>query len=208
MVNAHRSRGRQHGSARAAAALIVAMLGLSGCAALQPGLARDWTETSALVATRAERGGYLEAGHALMNRAEYDLALRAYIRAIGERGGVTGPVIGGMGAANLQLDRARKARALLERGSRVAPLSPSVWNNFGVALASAGESNAAREAVGIAGSFAPENPIIAFNLARLRNESDSEPPEPVSLPVRHRSGLYLLLEGGGSDKDGDDNGAT
>ena len=207
MVNAHRPRGREHVSAHAAAALIVAMFGLSGCAALQPGLARDWTETSALVATRAKRGGYLQTGHALMNRAEYDLALRAYIRAIGE-GGLTGPVIGGMGAANLQLDRARQARALLERGSRVAPLSPSVWNNLGVALASAGESDAAREAVGIAGSFAPENPIIAFNLARLRNESDSEPPAPVSLPVRHRSGLYLLLEGGGSDKDGDGNGAT
>ena len=89
-----------------------------------------------------------------MLRGEYELALRGYTRAIAEVG-LSGPVIGGLGAANLQLNRNGQARMILERGTRIEPQSVSVWNNLGIALAQAGERRAARDALTLARMFAP-----------------------------------------------------
>ena len=183
---------------RAARLLVtVSLLAAAGCAELQPGLARDWTETNALKAARDDRGGYLGAADDLMARGEYELALRGYTRAIAEVG-LSGPVIGGMGAANLQLDRHGQARAVLERGTRIEPQSVSVWNNLGVALAETGERRAARAAFTLARTLAPaSDAAVPANLDQLQGEKISAAPATVFLLVRHKSGLYLVLEGAG-----------
>jgi Flp pilus assembly protein TadD len=167
---------------------------LSACTALDPRLARDWTETNALVAARADHGGYLEAAHQMMAGGEYELALRGYTRAIAEDG-LDGRVIAGLGAANLQLDREGQARTLLDRGTRIDPQSTAVWNNFGVALAEAGERRAAEDAFTVASSFAPQSDsVIPANLAKLKGKDISAAPASRFTLVRHKSGLYLLLD--------------
>ena len=191
-----RSRQTTRRPRLAFALAIVAALGAhAGCAKLQPGLAPDWTETNALVAARRDRGGYLGAANDMMERGEYELALRGYTRAIAEEG-LSGPVLGGLGAANLQLDRQGQAREILARGTRLAPRSASVWNNFGVLLAEGGERRAAREAFVLAQAMAPaSDQAVPSNLAQLKGEKNSAAPASVFHLVRHKSGLYLLLEG-------------
>lgn len=174
--------------------LVAAMVCLAGCALLEPRLARDWTETNALVGARADHGGYLEAAHHMMAGGEYELALRGYTRAVAEDG-LDGRVIAGLGAANLQLDRQSQARRLLDRGTRIAPQSISVWNNFGVALAEAGERRAAEDAFNVASSLAPQSDhAVLVNLAQLRGKDVTATPASLFTLIRHESGLYLLLE--------------
>jgi tetratricopeptide (TPR) repeat protein len=181
--------------------MTVALLAAAGCAELQPGLARDWAETNALKAARDDHGGYLGAADDLMGLGEYELALRGYTRAIAEVG-LSGPVIGGLGAANLQLERHGQARTVLDRGTRIEPQSVSVWNNLGVALAEAGERRAAHDAFALARSLAPtSDPAIPSNLDQLQGKKVPAPPATAFQLVRHKTGLFLILEGSGGGED-------
>ena len=91
---------------------------------------------------------------------------------------------------------------ILERGTRIEPQSVSVWNNLGIALAQAGEPRAARDALTLARAFAPPtDAAVRANLAQLEGEKILTAPATVFLSVRHKSGLYLLLEGAGAGED-------
>jgi tetratricopeptide (TPR) repeat protein len=180
---------------------MASLLAVGGCAQLQPGLPRDWAETNALKAARDDHGGYLGAADAFMVRGEYELALRGYTRAIAEAG-LSGPVIGGIGAAHLQLERHGQARAVLDRGTRIEPQSVSVWNNLGVALAEAGERRAARDAFALARSLEPtSDPAVRANLDQLKGKKIPATPATAFQLVRHETGLFLILEGAGGGED-------
>lgn len=155
------------------------------------GLSKDWYKTEELVRARRKAGSYAEVGHAMMERGEYDMAVRGYSRAINEEG-LTGPVIGGLGAANLALGKLDQADKILERGVRIAPQSPSTWNNYGVLLAMSDRPRAAGDAFGICTTLAPETrPATDANRAILSGQDADVATGWRHL--RHRNGYLLLL---------------
>ena len=83
-------------------------------------------------------------GHRLMEAGEYDLALRSYLRAAGDRG-MTGETLSSLGSANLQLGRLGQAEELLRRAVEVDPDFVPAWNNLGVVLMEQGEDGEARQ---------------------------------------------------------------
>jgi tetratricopeptide (TPR) repeat protein len=175
-------------------ASLLLLIAVSGCAEMQPGLRRDWIETKALKAADRDLGGYALAADDMMVRGEYELALRGYTRAIAQDG-LSEPVLAGLGAANLQLDRVGQAREILDRGTRLTPASAPVWNNYGVALEQSGERRAAGDAFKLANALLPEEDFaIRLNIAELNGRNYDRVPASEFTLVRHKSGLYLLLQ--------------
>jgi Flp pilus assembly protein TadD len=72
-------------------------------------------------------------GHRLMEAGEYDLALRAYLRAASEIG-VNADVLSALGSANLKLGRLGQSEQLLRRAVQADPTSVPALNNLGVVL--------------------------------------------------------------------------
>lgn len=68
-----------------------------------------------------------------MQAGEYDLALRAYLRAAAEQG-VNADILTGLGSANLRLGRLGQAEQLLRRAVEYDETFPAAWNNLGVIL--------------------------------------------------------------------------
>lgn len=190
------SRWRQEGSFARRKALgclgAAAWVMLSGCATKR--LDADWLETEALVASRDRHGDYVRVAQEMMVRSEYDLALRAYTRAIQEVG-LTGPIIGGIGAANAQLERTNQAHRYLDRGTKIAPQSVSVWNNLGVVLSHMGDMVAGRAAFGVAAHVGQRpDPVIAANIEVAEGSASELAPDVPHLALRHSSGLYLIVK--------------
>ena len=82
-------------------------------------------------------------GDRLMAAGEYELALRAYMRAAA-REGIDPPLMIAMGSANLNLGRLGQAEQLLRSATQLAPEEPVAWNNLGVVLMEQGEYGEAR----------------------------------------------------------------
>ena len=80
----------------------------------------------------------LETGHRLMAAGEPELALRAYQRAVAERG-LDVDTLSALGSANLALGRLGQAERFLRRATTEAPDFPPAWNNLGVLLMERGE---------------------------------------------------------------------
>ena len=72
-------------------------------------------------------------GHRLMEAGEYELALKSYLRAAGERG-MDADVLSELGSANLNLGRLGQAETLLRRAVKVDDTFVPAWNNLGVTL--------------------------------------------------------------------------
>ena len=72
-------------------------------------------------------------GHRLMEAGEYDLALKAYLRAAAEQG-INVDVLSALGSANLKLDRLGQAEQLLRRAVETDPTFVPAQNNLGVVL--------------------------------------------------------------------------
>jgi Flp pilus assembly protein TadD len=72
-------------------------------------------------------------GHRLMEAGEYDLALRAYLRA-GSEQGITADVLSAVGAVNLKLGRLGQAENILRQAVKADPTSVPALNNLGVVL--------------------------------------------------------------------------
>ena len=115
---------------------IAAGLLLTAC---QPtgGLATSDGRTPPGVDARADGEDGLIVGHRLMDAGEYELALKAYMRAAGEVG-VNSDVLSAIGSANLRLGRLGQAeqilrQALKEEASRVFT-QPNVDANAAEAL--------------------------------------------------------------------------
>jgi Flp pilus assembly protein TadD len=85
----------------------------------------------------------LTVGHRLMEAGEYELALKAYLRAAGERG-ADADVLSALGSANLRLGRLGQAEQLLRRALELDPDFVPALNNLGVVLMETGETGEAR----------------------------------------------------------------
>jgi tetratricopeptide (TPR) repeat protein len=82
-------------------------------------------------------------GHRLMEAGEYELALRAYYRAAGERG-ATVDTLSAIGSANLALGRLGQAERVLRLALEEDPTFVPAMNNLGVVLMEAGKLGEAR----------------------------------------------------------------
>ena len=82
-------------------------------------------------------------GHRLMEAQEYDLALKAYLRAAGEQG-FTSDVLSALGSANLHLGRLNQSEKLLRDAVTEDPNFVPALNNLGVVLMERGNYGEAR----------------------------------------------------------------
>lgn len=139
----------------------------------------------------------LTVGHRLMAAGEYELALDAYTRAVGEFG-VTAETLTSVASANMKLGRLGQAReifyAALDRDDRSIP----AWNNLGVTLVGLKEYAEAREAFRVAfGLDAGRSAEIRDNLILLDSYDIRAgvefPPEDEFVLVRGGNGVYFLL---------------
>lgn len=84
-------------------------------------------------------------GHRLMAAKEYELALKAYLRAASQQG-ATVDVLSAIGSANLALGRLGQAEQILRRAIEVDPNFVPAQNNLGVVLLEARKLGEARAA--------------------------------------------------------------
>ncbi len=91
------------------------------------------------------RGGLdgLMVGHRLMASGEYELALKAYLRAASQQGANV-DVLSALGSANLALGRLGQAEQILRRAIEQDPSFVPAQNNLGVVLMEAGKVGEAR----------------------------------------------------------------
>jgi len=136
-------------------------------------------------------------GHRLMAAGEYDLALKAYLRAASEHG-ATVDVYSAIGSANLALGRLGQAETVLRDAIEIDETFVPAWNNLGVVLMERGEvSEAARVFQNAFALDSGRTDAIRENLRRaLARRDDPEYPEVEEQAyelVRRGNGVYLLL---------------
>lgn len=174
---------------------------LAACSA--GGLGQSGTLANRPPAADARKDGVdgLLVGHRLMAAGEYDLALKAYLRAAGEQG-VNVDVLSAIGSANLKLDRLGQAEQILRRAVEVDPTFVPAQNNLGVVLMERGKLGEARAVFQQAFALdSGQTDSIRENLklAIARTETDvySEPEDGPEEPkynlMRRGTGEYVLL---------------
>lgn len=140
-------------------------------------------------------------GHRLMEAGEYDLALKAYLRAASEQG-INVDVLSALGSANLKLDRLGQAEQLLRRAVELDPSFVPAQNNLGVVLMERGKPGEARAVFQQAFALdSGQTDSIRENLklAIARTETDvyptteDGPQEPKYNLMRRGTGEYVLL---------------
>ncbi len=123
-------------------------LGLAACGAQQePGLfGHDRQGPAAPPGTHVLRNSVdgMLVGHRLMEAGEYELALRAYLRAAAEGDATAEELPMALGSANLHLGRLGQAEDQLRSAVELSPDDPRAWNNLGVVLMERGEYGEAR----------------------------------------------------------------
>lgn len=85
----------------------------------------------------------LTVGHRLMEAGEYELALKAYLRAASEQG-INADVLSAIGSANLKLERLGQAEQVLRRALEIEPDFVPALNNLGVVLMEQGKYGEAK----------------------------------------------------------------
>lgn len=146
----------------------------------------------------AEAVDGLVVGHRLMAAGEYELALKAYLRAAAERG-FTVDVLSAVGSANLRLGRLGQAETVLRDATRQDERFVPAWNNLGVVLMEQGKVAEARNVFQIAyGLDSGNSDQIRDNLrlaiAKLGDPDYSgEVDNNAFQLVRRGNGRYLLL---------------
>ena len=95
------------------------------------------------VDARGESVDGLLVGHRLMESAEYELALKAYLRSASERG-IDVDVLSAIGSANLALGRLGQAEQMLRRALELDNSFVPALNNLGVVLMDRGKLGEAR----------------------------------------------------------------
>ena len=138
-------------------------------------------------------------GHRLMEAGEFELAMKAYLRAAGEQG-MNVDVLSAIGSADLQLGRLGQAEQVLRRATELDPSFVPALNNLGVVLMERGKAGEAR--VVFQQAFALDSgqtdsirENLRLAIARTENTVyDKEPAEkPVMNLVRRGKGSYVLL---------------
>ena len=138
----------------------------------------------------------LVVGHRLMAAGEYELALKAYLRAASTEG-INVDVLSAIGSANLQLGRLNQAEQILRRATEFDETFPPAWNNLGVVLMEKGEygeaSRVFRLAFALDSGRSPEiRDNLRLALAKLDNTPYSADEDNFRL-VRRGPGFYQLL---------------
>lgn len=140
-------------------------------------------------------------GHRLMEAGEYDLALKAYLRAAAEEG-INVDVLSAIGSANLKLDRLGQAEQVLRRAVEIDPSFVPAQNNLGVVLMERGKVGEARvvfqQAYALdSGQTDSIRENLKLAIARSENAVYSEdqdgPAEPKYNLMRRGTGEYVLL---------------
>ncbi|MBF9034081.1 tetratricopeptide repeat protein [Rhodobacterales bacterium HKCCE2091] len=138
-------------------------------------------------------------GDRLMESGEYELALRAYLRAAAENG-TDATVLIALGSANLQLGRLGQAEDFLRGAVEEAPEEPVAWNNLGVVLMEQGEFGEARQIFQRAFALDSgrsdairENLMLA--IARMENSAYTGPENQYRYGLERRGGGRYLLTG-------------
>jgi Flp pilus assembly protein TadD len=137
-------------------------------------------------------------GHRLMAASEYELALKAYLRAAGERG-FTVDVLSALGSANLHLGRLNQAEDLLRKAVKEDRNFVPALNNLGVVLMERGQYGEARvlfQQAFAADSGQTDSIRENLKLAIAKTEDDvyAEPEEtPRFTLVRRGHSTYELL---------------
>lgn len=147
---------------------------------------------------RADGEDGLLVGHRLMDAGEYELALKAYMRAAGEQG-ITVDVLSAIGSANLQLGRLGQAERLLREAVKRDPTFVPALNNLGIVLMEQGKTGEARRVFQQAfalDSGATDEIRENLRLAIARSESavyDTPQEEADFTLVRRGYGRFVLL---------------
>ncbi len=147
---------------------------------------------------REESVDGLIVGHRMMAAAEYDLALKAYLRAAGEQG-FTVDVLSALGSANLHLKRLNQAEKLLRDAVKEDPNFVPALNNLGVVLMERGQYGEAKLFFQRAfGADSGQTDAIRENLKRaIAKSQDDVYAEPEETPkftlVRRGYSTYELL---------------
>lgn len=138
-------------------------------------------------------------GHRLMAAGEYELALKAYLRAAAEQG-INADVLSALGSANLALGRLGQAEQLLRRALEIDPAFVPALNNLGVVLLERDQYGEARATFQQAFALdSGQSDAIRENLklAIARTEGgvyDPAEEEPAGYRlVRRDRGRYVLL---------------
>ncbi len=145
----------------------------------------------------AEAVDGLIVGHRLMAAGEYELALKAYLRAAAEHG-INADVLSALGSANLKLGRLGQAETLLRRAVKMDERFVPAWNNLGVVLMERGETAEAARVFRIAfgldsGQSADIRENLRLALARTKNPDYAAGEEENFALMRRGQGDYLLL---------------
>ena len=147
---------------------------------------------------RGERQDSLIVGHRLMEAGEYELALKAYLRAAGEEG-VNADVLTAIGSADLKLGRLGQAEQVLRRAVELEPDFVPALNNLGVVLMERGKTGEAKRVFEQAFAFDSgasdairENLRLAIAATEQNVYSEDTEASGFSL-VRQGQGEYLLL---------------
>lgn len=138
-----------------------------------------------------------ELGDRLMAAADYEAALKAYLRAAGEKG-LTAEILSSIGTANLMLGRLGQAEEQLRQAAKMDETNPAIWNNLGAVLMETGQygeaSRVFRLAYGLdSGESAEIRENLRIALAKLENPDYTEPENNGHALVRQGTGQYLLL---------------
>ena len=133
-----------------------------------------------------------------MEAGEYELALKAYLRAAAEDG-ISVDTLSAMGSANLYLGRLGQAERLLRQAVEDDPTFAPAWNNLGVVLMETGNVGEAVRVFKIAfGADSGKSDSIRenLNLALSKQENiayDGEEEKAEFALMRRGRGDYLLL---------------
>ncbi|SEK19523.1 tetratricopeptide repeat protein [Pacificibacter marinus] len=139
----------------------------------------------------------LTVGHRLMASGEYELALRAYLRAAGTRG-LDVDVMSAIGSANLKLGRLGQAEKILRRAVKLDETFVPAWNNLGVVLMEQRNYGEAERVFRMAfaldsGQSAEIRDNLRLALAKLKNPDTILQNESDFTLVRRGTGDYLIL---------------
>jgi Flp pilus assembly protein TadD len=180
-------------------AMIVTLLCMAGCQSTGGLSSASKARNAPFAADGSEKGvDGLLVGHRLMEAGEYDLALRAYLRAASEQG-VTPDVLSALGSVNLKLGRLGQAETLLRQAVKADPTSVPAQNNLGVVLMERGKLGEARNVFQQAfalDSGSSDSIRENLRLAIARTEAavyDEEAQSHDFTLVRRDQGQYALL---------------
>ena len=186
--------------------LVGAMVGLAACQpttgpGIGPGIGAPGGFTpdglSPAAVSRGEDVDGLLVGHRLMAGGEFDLALRAYYRAMAQNG-PSADALSAIGSANLRLGRLGQAEQMLRRALAMEPEFVPALNNLGVVLIERREWGQAAHMFRLAfaldsGRSEEIRENLRLALSKLENSGyTAENNEDFAL-VRRGNGRFLLL---------------